>query len=101
MSETRFTPGPWPLVVHGDRDSRVGAKTLIATVHSEAFRDRANQEANAHLISAAPDLYAALEDMLWPIMAGCQKPTIERCMCAKCVEDRARAALAKARGESA
>lgn len=95
-----WTPGPWDLMVKMQGFTAVGAKTLIARVFSEAFKDLANEQANANLIAAAPDLYAALEDMLWPIMAGCQKPHIVRCMCAKCVEDRAKAALAKARGEA-
>jgi DNA-directed RNA polymerase subunit RPC12/RpoP len=60
---SKHTPGPWDKVVHGERDSRVGASTLIAIVYSTAFRDRENQEANAHLIAAAPDLLEALKSI--------------------------------------
>lgn len=61
MSE--YTPGPWNNIIHGDRDSRVGAKTLIAIVYSQAFKDRKNQEANARLISQAPDMLELLKQL--------------------------------------
>lgn len=56
---SKYTPGPWNLVQHNEKDSRVGRKTLLAIVYSEAFRDRENQEANARLIATAPDLLEA------------------------------------------
>ena|ERR1035438_9712294 len=55
------TPGPWDRIMHEEKCSRVGAKTLIAIVYSEAFRDRENQEANARLIAAAPDMLEVLK----------------------------------------
>jgi len=61
MPTNSHTPGPWDKIVHDDKCSRVGAKTLIAVVYSEAFKDRENQEANARLIAAAPDLLEALK----------------------------------------
>jgi len=65
------TPGPWDLVQHNEKDSRVGRKTLLAIVYSEAYRDRENQEANARLIAAAPDLLEACRE--WVEIDG---PTI-------------------------
>lgn len=41
----------------------------------------------------------ALEDQRWPILCACQKPQMERCMCPKCCDERADAALSIARGE--
>jgi hypothetical protein len=58
----KHTPGPWDKIVHGRSDSRVGAKTLIAIVYSQAYGDRENQEANARLIAAAPELLAELKE---------------------------------------
>ena len=51
-----FTPGPWK-VKHTERVSYVFSKTKLADVYSEAFRDTANQEANANLIAAAPEMH--------------------------------------------
>lgn len=58
------TPGPWTnhgrIKQAGLPHSAVAAKTLIARVYSEAFGDSEQEAANAHLISAAPDLLEAL-----------------------------------------
>ncbi len=65
--ETKFTPGPWiagkymfdadlPFVdIYAD-EAPIGLK-LPAMAYGE------KAEANAHLIAAAPDMYAALEDI--------------------------------------
>lgn len=55
----KFTPLPWT-AVHGDKDSRIAANTLLAIVYSTAYRDAANQQANANLIAATPDMFQAL-----------------------------------------
>lgn len=59
MSETRFTPGPWEVMLgHG------GRWFIRVVKHSTPYiaeqMDSTNP-ANADLIAAAPDLYAALE----------------------------------------
>lgn len=104
MSETKFTPGPWevvsrfvgPLVIVADCPAEIdrSGKIEVAHVGAETF---AMAAANAELISAAPELYEALatvmgwirnwdpefvQDDEWPD-AG----------------NKAKAALAKARGE--
>jgi len=56
----KHTEGPWGKIIHEEDCSRVGATTLIAKVYSQNFRDRENQEANAHLIAAAPIMYEGL-----------------------------------------
>ena len=92
MNEKRFTPGPW------EYHSGVGPTFVIEAATAGQFArvsrwtqgNRAEAEANARLIAAAPDLYEALQAFIdagdghddftdeWPA---------------------ARAALAKARGE--
>lgn len=96
MKQPKWTPGPWGNVIHGERESRVGANTLLAIVYSTAFRDQENQMANAHLIAAAPDLYAALEavEEWWLTDMMHKMDGAPACIFM------ARAALAKARGES-
>lgn len=90
MSETRFTPGPWGVrrtewdtiqVMIGPPGDQVGI------CEASAFDQKS--EANAHLIAAAPDLYAALHALVWDGPAVDDSPLWEA----------ARAALAKARGE--
>lgn len=66
MSNTKFTPGPWErggftaLEIYG-----VGSDKLIAEVASGEGR-----HANAALISAAPDLYAALTHLVLQVQAA-------------------------------
>lgn len=55
MSGTTFTPGPWR--ISGQGTIRAG-DGWIGSVH---WRNRA---ANAHLIAAAPDMYAALKALI-------------------------------------
>ncbi len=86
----RFTPGPWEVERHDQDDGSIEYEiwnhsaehyTRIATVSDK--NDDANARCNAHVMAAAPELYAAIlnsDDAHWtPAM---------------------RAALAKARGET-
>ena len=80
MSETRHTPGPWTVWnAYSNRDElfalRIGPNYEGGIEGAEGY-DLRTTEANAHLISAAPEMYEALRDT-----AGI------------------RAALSKARGE--
>ena len=67
MTAAPWTPGPW--TVHKSRTTDdvgiIGGGGCLAECFSEIRRKNENavreQEANAHLIAAAPDLYAALE----------------------------------------
>lgn len=65
MTHTKHTPAPWSvegrITGKGFDRSAIVAKTLIAEVYSEAFKDIENEKANAHLIAAAPDMYEALK----------------------------------------
>lgn len=109
MSELRFTPGPWRLgpINYADVYCKETGE-LIAL----AVKDRPETVADAILIAAAPELYAALDGLL----ALCEKQfgllqqsvdagfakftplgmTFDRFAFVK----KSRAALAKARGES-
>lgn len=96
MSEHPWTPGEWCVVVSNGGRS-VSIRTALTTVASVTAR--MHREANARLIALAPKLYDALEAMLPENCdlgddpsGGC-RPSFEKC-------ERARAALAKARGET-
>ncbi len=90
------TPGPWladdgeggDWVVAAESDGDVIAPLFMATGHYD------DAKANAYLIAAAPDLLAALRDLM-PLMAECDCINSDRqqplCPCRA-----ARAAIAKA-----
>jgi len=100
-SETRFTPGPWKLFVHdaeypnyghihgecGIDDNGIMNIRTVAGIYKYGLE--AENSANARLIAAAPDLYAALENIL------ARYGIVNDDLCD------ARAALAKAKGETA
>lgn len=111
---TKFTTGPWRYeavsdacrVVIGQGRQRI----ILARLAPKQLRE-AETTANAHLISAAPDLYEALNRMveaavLQPECAHSREPDL----CDDCAFEReksiglaasaARAALAKAEGRS-
>jgi len=127
MSEPTFTPGPW---LTEPADWSVAGNTvwkaldpdnlselayeqkicdirgwghLIATELLSDAEATAVQVANAHLIASAPDLYAALDELLGETTSGYHPsdPSLHGCGCARCGKyQAARAALAKARGET-
>jgi hypothetical protein len=62
-----FTPGPWRVSPLGNCDIESGDGSLeIATTHQDilngGYRDPSTAQADAHLIAAAPELYASLSD---------------------------------------
>ena len=91
MSDTKFTPGPWMAeaenvhtgcvaTCHGDADTWF-------EVWSENWEGGIDQEANANLIAAAPDMYALLKDIL------------ENYECGDIVDQEIQEVLAKAEGK--
>lgn len=93
----KCTPGPWVIYGgprgHWDRIISTTTYDTVAAIRepsnkAHTVEDAEREEANAHLISAAPDLYAALEH----ILAGALSLP-------RFVEEEGRAALRKARGE--
>lgn len=66
--ETKYTSGPWvfrseSLEVHADDNRRFGQGGLIASIGVADIPDD-QQESNARLIAAAPELLEALELVL-------------------------------------
>lgn len=99
MAGTKFTPGPWGW----DGERLVGLKGPVLDYAAYegmwfARYDADEDTANAHLIAAAPDLYEALSLFLEVAEAfseeGSPLPSDGPSF------DRARTALAKARGET-
>jgi hypothetical protein len=92
MSDTKFTKGPWH-VVNGSM-----VRSLKDSIAKIWMMRKGEGKANAHLIAAAPELYDALKgmtDRYAPSYHDCIDDGLPECeICA------ARAALAKARGES-
>lgn len=92
MSAPQFTPGNWTIE---DRD----AKYPMVVCGEEVIAGAVRTEADAHLISASKDLYAALEKVLEAYLYEARQGDGVMEEFAPRV-DAARAALAKARGES-
>ncbi len=112
--EPKWTPGPWAVCGDG---KRVKPEPLdlffapIAETHQAIrwvdgnWQHQGGAEANAKLIAAAPDLYAALDDLLASYAepdqqiccgghgCGCRGASVR-----DLAEHHARAAIAKARG---
>ena len=108
MSDTKFTPGPWVVEpVNHDNDGGTLVRltdypnpNCVANVWGTESARTPNAEgiANAHLIAAAPDLYAALlvAELASEELCQGQDPANECWVTLATV----RAALAKARGQS-
>lgn len=105
-TKATHTPGPW--VSPGtDGDDRVvcaamqGKRRTLAHVYGE---DADARDANANLIAAAPDLLAALEWLAREVRASA--PMMRECIgntnlnALMLREEQARAAIAKAKGET-
>lgn len=101
-----FTPGPW--YVDGEAPADSPPAIIIATqdlVIAEVFADERSDEpetvATADLIAAAPELYASLIELLEPLERASAELVAHGKVAdenAEAAFDRARAALAKARG---
>ena len=109
--EAKFTPGPWATdievktfdgqildaTIYVNHGSGKGGAICIFQHDPEDGLDNTDPEqiANAHLIAAAPELYEALG-----ALENCRQTIHGQFVVSKEGIDRARAALAKARGES-
>ncbi len=101
---TKHTPGPW-FCENGDDEWQVWHDegiACIATVHRGCEPDGTG-ETNAHLIAAAPDLLAALEELLPELQCRCHLAFTSRgkhdpkTLCHHA--DAVKSAIAKARGQ--
>lgn len=106
MPETKFTPGPWLVFDHYcGRDPKtageyanhrivgIGQFDTVAEVRHGHDEIEGDVDANAHLISAAPELYSACVRLLEAQDAGDD-------VAASWAHIDMRAALGKARGEA-
>lgn len=85
------TPGPWEVTDYGVEfeGARFGEVAFVVSKEREQFEAT---EANARLIAAAPDLLSALEDFISALDGGAVNYDY--------LAASARAAIAKARGET-
>jgi hypothetical protein len=96
---SKFTPGPWRINRHGFETSYLchefiegdSGIAVFGVWHPENHKE---QEANARLIAAAPELYEALKDLL--DVCHCENNCAPDDM--TCATNKARAALAKVEG---
>lgn len=99
---SKFTPGPWR--VSGGRHALGDpAKPRMWWLREGAVSLGTDNEADAHLCAAAPDLYEALReasDHLAEIYAKYQTRIGPFASQSQRINGKARSALAKARGES-
>lgn len=87
---SKHTPGPWEHEVH---ELSEGFSAIVYGSNGQRIGTDHLSEANARLIAAAPDLLAALRDMV-----GQHDLNPERLLSAMHLWDAARAAIAKAEG---
>lgn len=125
MAEPKWTPGPWrvdatvatgPMGIYSDNMevaqelSGVAWFTYARSPVNGMLADRAQVEANAHLIAAAPELYATIESLLEDLAYTTGQATTTECSVGDCcgffgdgpepcVHINAQRVLAKARGE--
>jgi len=76
MSETKWAKSPWHVVQYGDGDSLVicsdvdgNWRICFMATHGGSQSSRKRIQAEADLIAAAPDLYAALEEVTDALVA--------------------------------
>jgi hypothetical protein len=98
-----YTPGPWSIAGRGYTIFGSDDAVVISSFDAETDEEEERYIANARLIAAAPDLLAALEGVIEDSMAlarGYAAATGDRLTDEGEGIRRARAAIAKARGES-
>jgi hypothetical protein len=103
--ETKFTPGPWLVSRDGRNVGHFGDDMIALTANTAIGGASINeQQANAHLIAAAPDLYHGINALLGLLTLVANRddmPEAARDALTKSHRiDEANAALKKARGES-
>jgi hypothetical protein len=96
MNTTQHTPGPWVYDSFGHTSFAFNDNREDYSARIEWAPDMSDEEvdANARLISIAPDLLEALEEML------CDAETMNPPYRNEAICERARAAIAKAKGET-
>lgn len=97
MSNAKFTPGPWSIkaIPDGSEPSRKYSQYIVGPNVCDVFYTNDVGRANAHLIAAAPELYEALQAILFAARLDAPDTAAWKELRKSC-ED----ALSKARGES-
>lgn len=98
MTEAKFTKGPWFIRATSRSGLEYEIKHSggeIGWVNDNPSVDGSHQ-ANARLIAAAPDMYEALESLIYALENA---PPLDMMKEIVLAGDKARSALAKARGE--
>ena len=67
---TKHTPAPWVKRKLFKGHTCISASTLIARVYSTIYQDEENEKANADLMSAAPELLEACQQIVWKLSHG-------------------------------
>lgn len=94
MSE-QFTPGPWSILFNDKTKvvlEKSGVAIFVADTYAGFTKSESEQEANAALIAAAPELYKELEK-------HCALCALRHPECEGCKLCETRKVLNKARGE--
>lgn len=94
MTDTKFTPGPWEVKYKNGETQLLMSDGDIHMCNMHYYPWVPENDADWHLIAAAPDLYEALERAEYMLRQYGMRPEFYRE-----VASEARAALAKARGE--
>ena len=106
MRDTKFTPGPWSQVPQSNGSVMIARRyetgkqlsphglRLVCNVLVRGS-SMSEDDANAHLISAAPEMYEVIEEIAEMKIADCDAHDAANYM-----RDAARALLAKMRGEA-
>lgn len=100
---TKYTPGPWNASERGTIISATVTREINGTMRTYQSKiaitpagDRAERLANAHLIAAAPDLLAELQNIANAKPETWDEETRDQFQ--QWAQNRARAAIAKATG---
>lgn len=78
MSDPKFTPGPWTVYEKSKRGTRIFIGELTGCYADVVCSDYEDEESNARLITAAPELYEALQNVYsecCPDVMDITKPT--------------------------
>lgn len=98
MSEVEFTPGPWRR--RFKNIGHVTAENGAVIAKCERLTSLCNVQANAYLIAAAPDMYAALVDFIEYERLMETGDDVAAMLKYADLREKATTALAKARGEA-
>ena len=104
---TETTPGPWKATIYQrgsfDIHANVDGVKCIITARNSWTYNAEESHANAYLLAAAKELREALLLLMDPMIDVYthQESLGEKCACKSCAREKAKAAIAKSKGEPA